>query len=129
MSANVELAGYAVIPEPELLFAENKTHKHPLLGLIAHGPYGLSFNAPSRVRVALLAPQEHIPRLSRLVDELNRAANPIEAKNYYPRYEGFERVFRTKLVPPDTRLTIALPRDLEALAGRGDKVALAKALF
>lgn len=129
MSASVELAGYAAIPEPELLFAENKKHKHPLLGLIAHGPYGLRFNAPSRVRVALLAPREHIFRLSRLVDELNRAAAPIEAKNYYPKYEGFEKVFRTALVSPDQRLSIALPQDLEALASKGDKVALAKALF
>jgi hypothetical protein len=129
MSASVELAGYAAIPEPDLLFAENGRHKHPLIGLIVHGPYGLRFNAPSRVRVALLAPQMHIPRLSGLVDELNHAASPIEAKNYYPKYEGFERVFRTKLVPPDTRLSIALPQDLEALASRGDQVALAKALF
>jgi hypothetical protein len=127
--ASVELAGYAAIPEPELLFADNKKHKHPLLGLIAHGPYGLRFNAPSRVRVALLAPRDHIARLSGLVDELNRAANPIEAKNYYPKYEGFEKVFRTRLVLPDKRLSIALPQDLEALARTGDKVALAKALF
>lgn len=129
MSTGVELSGYAAIPEPELLFADNEKHKHPLLGLIAHGPYGLRFNAPSRVRVALLAPQEHIPRLSGLVDELNRAASPIEAKNYYPKYEGFEKIFRMKLVAPEKRLSIALPQDLEALASRGDKVALVKALF
>jgi len=129
MSLSVELAGYAAIPEPELLFADSKKHKHPLLGLLAHGPYGLHFNAPSRVRVALLAPQEHIPRLSGLVDELDRPAKPIEAKNYYPEYEGFEKVFRTKLAPPEKRLSIPLPRDLEALASKGDKVALAKALF
>lgn len=129
MSVNVELAGYSVIPEPELLFAENKKHKHPLLGLIAHGPYGLRLNAPSRVRVALLAPQEHLHRLSGLVDELHRSANPIEARNYYPKYEGFEKVFRTNLVPPHRRLVIALPQELEALARKGDRVALAKALL
>ncbi|HET7570364.1 MAG TPA: nuclease PIN [Gammaproteobacteria bacterium] len=129
MSARVELAGYATIPEPELLFAGSNKHKHPLLGLIAHGPYGLRFNAPSRVRIALLAPQKQIPRLSGLVDELNREASPIEAKNYYPKYEGFEKVFRTKLVPPEGRLSIALPQDLETLATEGDKVALAEALF
>lgn len=129
MSAEVELAGYATIPEPELLFAGNQRHKHPLVGLITHGPYSLRFNAPSRVRVALLAPQEHISRLSGLVDELRRTAKPIEAKNYYPTYEGFEKVFRTTLVAPDKRLLIALPQDLNALASRGDKVALAKAVF
>ncbi len=97
MSVNPELAGYASIPEPELLFAGNKKHKHPLLGLIAHGPYGLRFGAPSRVRVALLAPKDHLSRLTGLVAELNREASPIEAKNYYPKYDGFEKVFRTKL--------------------------------
>ena len=129
MSAHVELAGYASVPEPELLFAEGKKHKHPLLGLVAHGPYGLRFGSPSRVRIALLAPQAQIPRLANLVGELNRTAIPIEAKNYYPSYEGFEQVFRTKLVPPDARLSIALPQDLEALAAKGDRVELAKTLF
>lgn len=129
MSVSVQLAGYSVIPEPELLFDQRNTHKHPLIGLIAHGPYGLSLNAPSRVRVALLAPAEHLLRLSGLVQELNRAAIPIEAKNYYPKYEGFEKVFRTTLVPPGTRLSVSLPQDLEVLAVKGDRVGLAQALF
>lgn len=129
MTAGVELAGYSVIPEPELLFTNLKKHKHPLLGLVAYGPYSLRFNAPTRVRVAVLAPHDHISRLTGLLSELNRVAIPKEATNYYPKYEGFEKVFRTKLVPPDARLSIALPNDLDALAGKGDKVALAKALF
>ena len=29
-----EIAGYTTLPEPDLVFAGNKTHKHPLLGLI-----------------------------------------------------------------------------------------------
>ncbi|HXH05345.1 MAG TPA: hypothetical protein VNI83_02025 [Vicinamibacterales bacterium] len=126
---NVELTGYSAIPEPDLLFAQNNKHKHPLLGLIQYGPYGLRFNAPSRVRIALLAPQDHIARVLNLVEELNRPASPIEAKNYYPRYEGFEQVFRTGLILPEKKLAIVLPRDLDELARRGDKVTLAKALF
>jgi hypothetical protein len=27
-----EMAGYTSLPEPDLLFAGNKTHKHPLQG-------------------------------------------------------------------------------------------------
>lgn len=42
MSGSIsELCGYTVLPEPDLVFASGKTHKHPLLGLTAHGPYGL----------------------------------------------------------------------------------------
>lgn len=129
MSVHPGLSGYASIPEPELLFAGNKKHKHPLVGLIANGPYGLRLGAPSRVRVALLAPKAHLSRLAGLVAELNREASPIEAKNYYPKYDGFENVFRTELVPPDAKLSIALPQDLEALAAKRDRVALAKAVF
>ena len=48
MSGSVsELCGYTALPEPDLVFAGGKTHKHPLLGLKAYGPYGLKFGAPS----------------------------------------------------------------------------------
>ena len=39
-STTAELAGYAMLPEPDLMFAGNKTNKHPLVGLIDNGPYG-----------------------------------------------------------------------------------------
>lgn len=118
MSETATLAGYSALPEPELLFANNKKHKHPLLGLIANGPYGLRFGAPSKLRVALLAPTPEMARLKNLVEELNRPASPIEAKNYYPKYDGFEMVFRTPLATPDARLSIGFPDELETLANR-----------
>ena len=57
MTAAEELSGYTTLPEPLLLFAQGGRHKHPLIGLINHGPYGLSFGAPSRLRIALVAPR------------------------------------------------------------------------
>jgi hypothetical protein len=129
MTETAALAGYLSLPEPELLFANGKKHKHPLLGLIAHGPYGLRFGAPSRVRTALLAPRQEMARLTNLIEELNGAASPVEAKNYYPKYDGFEKVFRTPLVAPDARLLISFPDELEGLAKKGDKIGLAKTLF
>lgn len=36
------LGGYSRIAEPELIFNNGGQHKHPLLGLIQHGPYGLN---------------------------------------------------------------------------------------
>jgi len=42
-----ELSGYRYVPEPELVFSGNEFNKHPLLGLIKHGPYGMKFGSPS----------------------------------------------------------------------------------
>ena len=64
-----ELSGYTTLPEPDLVFANNKTHKHPLLGLIQHGPYGLKFGSPSKLRLALMAPVADLLRLKGLVSE------------------------------------------------------------
>jgi hypothetical protein len=79
-----ELSGYATLPEPDLLFAGNKLQKHPLLGLINHGPFGLKYGAPSTLRLALVAPRLHQQKLPTLIRELNGSAKPKEAVNYYP---------------------------------------------
>ena len=92
-----EMPGYSVLPEPELVFAGNKTHRHPLMGLINHGPYGLKFGTPSKVRLALMAPETDLPRLKGLVAELEKKASPREAKNYYPEYPGFNALFRVPI--------------------------------
>jgi hypothetical protein len=94
-----------------------------------HGPYGLRFGAPSRLRLALLAPREHMGKLRALVQELEREAAPREAPNYYPIYPGLEKVFRTPLLGPDQRTTIEVPDELDGYARRGQKRELARALF
>ena len=123
------LSGYSALPEPDLLFAGNRPHKHPLLGLIKHGPYGLRFGAPSRVRLALLTPRDHSAKLGGLLQELAQQAPPREAKNYYPIYPGFEKAFRTPLVRPEQRTTIDLPDELNGYARRGERRELARAVF
>jgi hypothetical protein len=55
-----DLCGYSTIPEPDLVFAGNRTGKHPLVGLINHGPYGLKFGAPAVLRFALLGPSSDV---------------------------------------------------------------------
>ncbi len=84
MSSVAELSGYVTLPEPDLLFAKDKLSKHPLMGLVDHGPYGLKFEAPLSLRIALLAPPKEMAKLKRLVDELKGTAKAKEAKNYYP---------------------------------------------
>jgi len=130
MSGSVsQVCGYTTLPEPDLVFAGNNTHKHPLLGLKTHGPYGLKFGAPSSCRFALLARRQDMGKLIGLVQELQRPAEPREAKNYYPTYPGFKDLFRIPITPQNDRLVIELPDDLDDYAKRGAKVDLAKSLF
>lgn len=123
------IAGYTRIAEPELIFNDGKHHKHPLLGLINHGPYGLKLGFPKSVRFALLAPQGDVARLRGLTAELNQAVSPKEAKNYYPEYPGFDTLFRTPIAAQDDSLVFAFPHNLNDLAEKRDKVGLAQGLF
>ncbi|MCY3823145.1 MAG: nuclease PIN [Nitrospinae bacterium] len=130
MSVSVgELSGYTTLPEPELLFANNRTGKHPLLGLVKHGPYGLKFGAPATLRFALLAPSNDVPKLVKLVDELKGSAKPREATNYYPEYPGFQQVFRVPITEQDEWFVRTFPDHFETRARTGEKAKLARELF
>lgn len=128
-STSSELSGYTVLPEPELLFSGNKTHKHPYLGLIQHGPFGLKYGTPSTLRLALVEPRLHAGKLKALVNELNGKAKPKEAVNYYPEYPGFAELFRIPIAAISDRLTLTFPDALESHAKNGAKQELAKELF
>lgn len=123
------LAGYSKLPEPELLFHQGGLHRHPLAGLIEHGPFSLKLGIPGRLRIAIVARQSDMQRLNNLVRELGQFAKARQATNYYPDYAGFEQVFRTPLVGPTDRTTIALPVALDQHAAAGEKLALARELF
>lgn len=124
-----EIAGYATLPEPDLLFAGNGQHKHPLLGLINHGPYGLKYGVPNTLRLALVAPRLHQQKLPALIRELKGSAKPREAVNYYPEYPGFSKVFRIPIADVSDALIITFPDDLENHARNNEKHALARGLF
>lgn len=124
-----ELSGYATLPEPDLLFAGNKLHKHPLLGLIEQGPYGLRYGTPSVLRLALVAPRLSQNKLPGLIRELNGSAKAKEAINYYPEYSGFEKVFRIPVAAVSDNLVLTFPDALENHARNGEKHALARGLF
>lgn len=76
-----ELSGYSFVPEPELRFAEDGLGKHPLMGLIRHGPYGLRYGAPNALRLALLAPASDLGKLRGLVTELERPAKTYRSNH------------------------------------------------
>ncbi len=128
-SSASELCGYSSTKEPDLLFARNQTDKHPLRGLIDNGPYSLKFGAPSRLRLALLAPQQQLRKLIALVEELKRTAQPREAVNYYPPYPGFETLFRIPIADLEDRLRVELPDELGRHAARREMRELARGLF
>lgn len=126
---STELPGYLALSEPNLLFDKGKTDRHPLQGLIAHGPYGAKLKTLTQLRVALLAPSADMGRLRSLLRELRGAAKPVEAKNYYPEYPGFEAVFRIPIADPDQRLVLSFPAELDTYASARAKSKLAESLF
>lgn len=124
-----ELSGYSFVPEPELRFADDGRGKHPLMGLVQHGPYGLRYGTPNALRLALLAPARDLGKLRGLVTELERSAKPKEATNYYPEYPGFRALFRIPIAPENDRLVIPFPETLDDYARDGNKQRLAAELF
>lgn len=129
MSDQSELAGYSKLPEPELLFAGNNKHRHPLVGLIEHGPYGIRYGTPRRLRLAVVAPSASVATVRSLIAELGKRAKPKEAVNYYPEYPGFEAVFRTPIAPVSDQLILPFPAELDSFAQSGAKQELASGLF
>ncbi len=94
------LSAHFILPEPKLLFQGGKTNIHPLSGIVQFGPYSANFGFPNQVRLAYVAPFRYMHKLDGLVAELNKQAIPIEAKNYYPKYPGFQNAFRVPLKSP-----------------------------
>lgn len=124
-----ELSGYMRVDEPDLLFHGDERNKHPLVGLIKNGPYGLKYGIPATLRFALLAPAADVVRLRNLVAELQKTLKPREAVNYYPDYPGFQSLFRIPIEPVADNLVLNFPETLDGHAQRGAKTDLAKGLF
>ena len=124
------LSGYSQIPEPELLFADQKTDKHPLRGLIDHGPYSLNLSYLNEIRIAFMATKKHGPKLSSIYKELKNTATVADAPNYFPVYPGFDSVFRVPISIADReRCVVELPDVLDSYAESGDYVSLADTLL
>jgi hypothetical protein len=119
-----ELSLHKILPEPLLLFNNGKTDIHPLRGLITHGPYSLTLGFPTQIRTAFIAPNGTSQKLARLIGELNGTHSPIEAKNYYPTYPGFEQVFRTPIISAQANLTFELPSECTSIVQSKNGVGL-----
>lgn len=124
-----ELSGYISLPEPELQFGNNVRHRHPLVGLIEGGPYGLRLGIPQSLRLALVACKPDLTKLRGLVRELDQKVDAKEVPQYYPTYPGFEKLLRTPIEPVDDRLVLELPETLNEHAKAGRRHELAAELF
>jgi hypothetical protein len=124
-----ELPGNFSIPEPALLFAGAKTDAHPLRGLNAFGPYSADLGIPPQVRLAYLAPADLMGKVDSIVDELRKKATPKEATNYYIAYEGFDRIFKSTLIPATHALRASTPPECNALAAAGNGRGLVDAIL
>ncbi len=125
-----ELTGYSVVSEPNLLFADGKQERHPLRGTgsirslraksgACHEAFGLAF----------LFPQGLEGKLNQILTELGQTIPPREAKNYYPVYPGFEKLFRIPVEAPADRCRFALPPELDRHAKVFNRPGLAQGLF
>jgi len=123
------LPGHVILPEPMLLFGGGQTDAHPLRGIATHGPYSADLGLIGKIRIAFLAPHGYMGRLDGLVSELGGKFEPIEAKNYYVPYEGFEKVFRVPLVAPTDGLKFPTPPECDKLAAAGDGAGLTIAIL
>jgi hypothetical protein len=130
MANNIsQLPAHSALPEPKLIFGAAKQDDHPLRGLKAHGPYSKMLGFPSQVRLAYFAPRPLMARLHGLARELTGTAMPIEAKNYYIRYDGFASVFRIPLVSAPDNLRCEAPTDCLALAEKREGKGLAEQIL
>lgn len=123
-----ELSAYCILPEPALLFAGGKTDTHPLRGLITNGPYSHDLGFPAHVRLAYLAPSDHMNRIESIVGEMQVKAQVREAQNYYLEYPGFEDVFRVPLVPANDALKFSPSDECLRLAQAQDGEGLVREL-
>lgn len=124
-----DLAGHSILREPSLLFANGRTDRHPLRGLVDSGPYSGDLGFPGRVRLAYLAPADAMERVHGLVLELADRATPKDAPNYYVPYPGFEATFRISLAPAGESLRFATPDECRTLAQQRDGEGLVNAML
>lgn len=116
MVSTNRLSNHKTINEPLLAFGDDKTDIHPLRGLVEHGPYGKKYNYLSEIKIATISPSGLSHKLTSLISELCQVHDPVEAKEYYPSYPGFLKIFGIPLSPPTEELRIELPIVAETIA-------------
>jgi hypothetical protein len=120
---SAELHGYSELAEPDLAFDptdHSQVAVNPLVGLSDYGPFSARAFAtpPTIIRIALLGPQDDLPRLREQLNDLIRPHKPEERHEYLPDWTGFETVFKAKFRPADESAQIPLPTNSTATSPR-----------
>lgn len=108
--------------EPDLLFANSETDKHPLRGLINHGPYSMNLGIIDDIKIAFMTPSFGKHKMQDLLKQLRSSALTQDAKDYYPNYPSFESVYRVPLGYASQEANTVLPDELDNLAASGGYV-------
>lgn len=124
-----KLSSFKQIEEPKLLFGNGKVDIHPLRGLINNGPYSKRYGYINEVKLGLIAPPAGTSRVQKLIQELTQIHSPFEAKEYYPDYPGFQRLFEVPLVAPSDSTSIELTQEANLLAADGKYIELSNRLI
>ena len=92
---NSQIAPHIWLPEPELSFHPTRGSDrslHPLRGLLQYGPHSAGW-MPDPIRVATLAPANSSQHLYNFMKRLKSEHEPIERRDYLPKWPGFHSVF------------------------------------
>jgi hypothetical protein len=107
------------------MFGLDEHETNPLRGLIKFGPYSKKYGYITEIKIASIAPIGQTNKVEKLISELNNVYAPIEAKDYYPDYPGFEKLFAIPINFSSPELKIELSADSASLSSSGNYQALA----
>jgi len=99
---------YSKIDEPFIYFHfqdETKKSIHPINGLKLLGPLEESFavnGVPSRIQLAIIAPDTGFERVKTHLESLLSPASPTTEKEYLKEFPGFDTVFKKHLTIPNS---------------------------
>lgn len=118
MTAQPRFPDYDVLSEPQLLFDPldvNKRSRHPLQGLLDHGPYSSSVPGAVRnpIRLAAIGPAGEGAKPLGLIREMAGPLTPTERPRYLPAWPGFSEVFGSELRFAPRQLNVQLPKSLD----------------
>ena len=114
------LAPYTPLDEPLLAFSSvdpSLVDSHPLRGLATHGPYSRNSLASGtdRIRVAIVGPDCGREGRKRVLQNVQRAQQPMDRKDYVPPYPGFEELLDVPLMPATNTAQLTWPAHLDEL--------------
>ena len=112
-------ASISVLPEPKILFGDNRPMSDPHAGLSLFGPYDKSdCSHPATINYAVIGTESGIElfaAFARLIqrpvfhESFAKPFSSLELERLWPPFPGFSAAFESKF-PSDTRFSYSIPR-------------------